>query len=95
MDADAQAAFTRALEPSGFTGGFGAYQMFYGLGEYDSVTVICTGDDDLTSRQLHDLGGHVEKVGGDKDITVIVDGLDTDVAAPVAAMALGLQFRQI
>ena len=82
-------AINRAMEASGFTGGFGTSQNFYGLGFAKSVTVIGTGADPLTRRDLHDLGGHAVKAPGDGDLTIIVEGLRTDSDTPSAELAFG------
>jgi len=89
MSAEMSDALTRAIEGSGFNGSFGSSQHFYGLGDMKSVTVIGTGRDVLTRRNLHDLGGHAVKAPGEGALTVVVDGLNTDVAAPSAELALG------
>ena len=80
---------SRAVEASAFTGEFGAHKTFYGIGEMDAVTVIGTGDTPLTRRQLHDLGGHAVKAPGKDRLTIMTDGLESDVAAPSAELAFG------
>ncbi len=89
MNDEMSDALTRAIEGSGFKGDFGTSQHFYGLGDMKSVTVIGTGGDVLTRRNLHDLGGHAIKAPGEGALTIVVDGLNTDVTAPSADLALG------
>lgn len=86
---DMSAALTGAIEASGFKGAFGTRQSFYGLGGSQSVTVIGTGDDILTRRHLHDLGGHAVKAPGEGELSIIVEGLQTESDTPSAELALG------
>ena len=89
MSAQMEETLERALDTSGFKSSFGTHQTFYGLQDLPTVTVIGAGSDDLDRRNLHDLGGHLAGVPGDTALTVYVDGLDTDVAAPSAELAFG------
>ena len=89
MGADVSEVLSRAMNASGFEGAFGTSQHYYGLGDIKSVTVIGTGGDTLTRRNLHDLGGHAVKAPGDGDLTIIVEDLKTDSDAPSAELALG------
>jgi len=89
MGGDVSEALSRAMNASGFEGAFGTSQHYYGLGDIKSVTVIGTGGETLTRRNLHDLGGHAVKAPGDGDLTIIVEDLKTDSDAPSAELALG------
>jgi leucyl aminopeptidase len=81
----------RAIEASGFTGAFGAHKSFYGVGDTNSITVIGTGSEALSRRHLHDLGGHTAKAPGEGELSVIVEGLETESDAPSAELALGYE----
>ncbi|GLQ20938.1 M17 family metallopeptidase [Algimonas porphyrae] len=83
------AALKRAMAGSGFDGTFGAQKTFYGIGTFKAVTVIGTGDEPLSRRQLHDLGGHTSNVPGDETLAVILGELDTTATRPGAEIALG------
>lgn len=89
MDSEDVAALNRALKSSGFGGAFGKHETFYGLGDFDAVTVIGTGNEALSRRQLHDLGGHTVKVPGEETIAIIATSLNTAAALPSAEIAMG------
>ena len=94
IDGETADAIMRAVEASGFTGTFGARQTFYGLGDTQAITVIGTGDETLTRRHLHDLGGHAVKASGDGELSILVEGLDTESDTPSAELALGYRLGQ-
>lgn len=89
MDSEDLAALTKAIEASKFDGSFGKHKTFYGLGDFNAVTVMGTGSESLTRRQLHDLGGHSAKAPGDDSVLIIADGLNTDVTNPATELAVG------
>jgi len=75
-----------------FSGEFGKKLHLYGMGDFTRITLIGTGDETLTARQLHDLGGHVAGASdNEKNLSVMVDDLDTDIDAPAAQLAMGYQ----
>lgn len=89
MGGETGEAVENAIEASGFKGAFGTSKTFYGLGDMKSVTVIGTGSETLTRRHLHDLGGHAVKAPGDGDLSILVEGLETESDTPSAELALG------
>ncbi|MGB3455559.1 MAG: leucyl aminopeptidase family protein [Litorimonas sp.] len=89
LDGAVLTALSRAVEASGFDGSFGTHKTFYGLGGLTSVTVVGTGGDTLSRRDLHDLGGHTSKAPGDGDVAVITAGLNTQVPNPASELAVG------
>ncbi|MEL6687473.1 MAG: leucyl aminopeptidase family protein [Pseudomonadota bacterium] len=89
MDSDDLAALTKAVEASKFKGSFGKHKTFYGIGDFDAVTVMGIGSDALTRRQLHDLGGHTSNAPGAGSILVVTDGFQTSVTNPAAELAVG------
>lgn len=91
ISAEMTSTLESALERAEFKSGFGKHHTFYGLEGLPIVTVLGAGDEALGRRQLHDLGGHLASVPGEAPLTVFVDGLDTDVTAPSAELALGFQ----
>jgi|GEM_PF-505314 len=81
-----------ALTASKFSGIFGKSKTFYGQGNYAAITVLGTGDETLSRRHLHDIGGHIAKAAsGEDSITVMAGTLDTSSALPLADLALGMQ----
>lgn len=91
MDKDDLDVLQRAIEASLFDGTLGSHKTFYGLGDFDAVTVIGAGDEPLTRRNLHDLGGHTARAPGKDDISVLTSGLMTETANPAAELAFGYQ----
>ncbi|MBC6402016.1 MAG: leucyl aminopeptidase [Hyphomonadaceae bacterium] len=81
-----------ALHRHEFDGSFGKIASFHALAPFDTVTVIGMGDEMLTKRELHDLGGHAASQA-DGNATVIADGLHSRIAAPGAHIAKGFALR--
>ncbi|WP_418152537.1 M17 family metallopeptidase [Litorimonas sp. RW-G-Af-16] len=80
----------QAIEDAGFKGKFGKSIQLYGMAPFTSVTVIGTGDEDLSVRQLRDLGGHVAGASdNDASLSVMIDDLNTDVEVAAAQIAMG------
>ena len=80
----------RALKDAGFKGGFGDKSHFYGLGGFERITVIGTGEEVLTVRRLRDLGGYVAMASDNKEnLSVMVDGLQTEQEGSAAQIAAG------
>ena len=79
-----------AMNDAEFSGKFGKKLHLYGMGDFTRITLIGTGDETLTARQLHDLGGHVAGASdNEKNLSVMVDDLDTNIDAPAAQLAMG------
>jgi len=89
MDTNQLTALNRAISAAKFQGKFGAHKTFYGVGDFDTVTVMGTGDQSLTRRQLHDLGGHSASAPGDGDILIVANNLNTVVNSPASELAFG------
>ncbi|WP_371396863.1 M17 family metallopeptidase [Fretibacter rubidus] len=79
-----------ALDDAEFKGKFGAKLHLYGMGPYKQVIVIGTGDEALNIRTLRDLGGYTAQASNNKkNLSVMVDGLETDVDDAAAQVAMG------
>ncbi|MGJ8560072.1 MAG: leucyl aminopeptidase family protein [Litorimonas sp.] len=89
MDTSDLTALNRAISAAKFKGEFGTHKTFYGVGDFDTVTIIGTGDQSLTRRQLHDLGGHTASAPNDGDILVVANNLDTVIKTPASELAFG------
>jgi leucyl aminopeptidase len=89
LDPGATTALKKAIKAAQFDGDFGSQKTFYGLGSFNAITVLGTGDEALTRRKLHDLGGHMASAPGDDTILIIPGQLKTDVPHPAAELALG------
>lgn len=89
MDAGDLSTLNNTLSAAKFDGTFGAHKTFYGIGDFDTLTVIGTGDQSLTRRQLHDLGGKTAAAPGDGDILIVATGLNTAVQTPASEVAFG------
>ena len=90
LDAQTTGRLSSALKDAEFDGKFGEKLHLYGMTPFTRVTVIGTGEDDLTMRQLRDLGGHAAQASdNDKSLSVMIDGLNTEVDETAAQVALG------
>lgn len=79
-----------ALKDAEFEGKFGKKLHLYGMSPMTRVTVIGTGEDDLTVRQLRDLGGYAAQASDNKkNLSVMIDSLDTEVDETAAQIAMG------
>jgi len=79
-----------ALENADYKGNFGKKLRLYGLAPYKSIIVVGTGSDDLSVRNLRDLGGYVAQASNnDYGLSVIVEGLNTTVLQSSAQLAMG------
>ena len=79
-----------ALKDSEFEGKFGKKIHLYGMAPFTCITVIGTGDEALDTRKLRDLGGYAAQASDNKkNLSIMVDELDTDVDAAAAQIAMG------
>jgi len=80
------------MNDAAFSGKFGKKLHLYGMTPFARVTLIGTGDDSLTARQLRDLGGHAAQASdNEKDLSVMVDGLNTTVEIYPESFAQGVR----
>ncbi len=79
-----------ALKDAEFEGKFGKKLRLYGLSPFKSVIVVGSGEDELSVRQLRDLGGYVAQASSNDDsLAIIGAGLNTSVAQSAAELAMG------
>ncbi len=93
-----------ALENANYKGSFGKKLHLYGLAPYKSILVVGAGSDDLSVRNLRDLGGHIAQANksqarnqanksqarnNDYGLSVIAEGLNTTVSQSSAQLAMG------
>ncbi len=88
IDAASDGALSKALENAEFKAKFGKSMHLYNIGDFTRVTVMGVGDEDLSMRQLHDLGGHIAKASDNKVSLNVVAG-DLDAADLAAGYKLG------
>ncbi|MCI5045816.1 MAG: leucyl aminopeptidase [Aquisalinus sp.] len=81
-----------ALEQADFSGDFGSSLKLHAMTPYETVVVVGTGDEELVSRKLADLGGHAA-AHADDNSTLITGNLETEVAAAGAWLAKGFALR--
>ncbi len=84
---------SEALEQQEFKGDFGNTVTFKALMPFKQVTIIGTGDKELQSRDLNDLGGYAAAKNKGDDVALIIEDLNTDITAPAAHMAMGYALR--
>ena len=90
LDNQTDGRLTNALEDAEFKGKFGKSLDLYGMSPFSRVTVIGTGDDTLTIRQLRDLGDHAAQASdNEKNLSIMIDDLNTDVDETAAQIAMG------
>ncbi|MEM9234515.1 MAG: leucyl aminopeptidase, partial [Pseudomonadota bacterium] len=82
-----------AIEQQEFSGKFGSTLTLHAMAPYETVTLIGTGEDELTVRKLQALGGHAAMKADDDGVTLLAEGLDTEVEAPGAYLAQGFALR--
>lgn len=79
-----------AIEVTGFSGAFGETLALPAVAPFRNVVLIGAGDEALSARQLHDLGGHAAMAEDDDEgLSLIVDGLESAVDAAGAHVAFG------
>ena len=83
-------ALEKALSAADFKGEFGKKIHLYGLGEFQTLTIVGAGDKTLTSRDIRDIGGTIaQAVDSEKSQQIAFEDLETDVNTPSAQMATG------
>ena len=90
LDEAAGGRIASAIEGAEFSGEFGETLALPAVAPFRNIVLIGSGDDALSARQLHDLGGHAAMAeDDDAGLSLIVDGLVSAVDAPGAQVALG------
>lgn len=89
IDAAVQERLSAALRSEAFDGAFGTVLTLRAMAPYDTVTVIGTGVDALSPRQLTDLGGYAAMTNDLDGITLVADNLSTEVEGAGAYLAKG------
>jgi leucyl aminopeptidase len=81
---------SQAIETMEFDGEFGETLSLPAVAPFKHVVLIGTGEDALTTRLVHDLGGHAAMAADDdEDLAIIVDNLVGTVEDAGAHLALG------
>lgn len=90
IDTQINGGLAAALKAAAFKGAFGKKLHLYNMGPYTTISVLGTGDESLSARQLRELGGHLA-MADDNDVSLkaLVDGVDTKADAPAAQLAMG------
>jgi leucyl aminopeptidase len=79
-----------AIEMLEFSGEFGETLNLPAVAPFHQVVLIGAGEDELSARQLHELGGHAAMAADDEEgLAIIVDALDAAVDGAAAHLALG------
>ena len=94
LDGVTEGRLSAALDLHEWSPDFGKSVSFNGLAPFKTITVVGTGGDNLTQRQLMDLGGMAAaKAGMPEDVTLITDEIDSDLEGAAAAIAGGYALR--
>ena len=78
-----------ALASEAFDGAFGSSIQFRAMAPFDTISVIGAGDEDLTQRQLADLGGYAAMANDEDGVALIADDIAPDIAGAGAYLANG------
>ncbi len=90
VNAKTKGQLETALENAEFKGEFGDKLRLFGISPFKSIIVVGTGSDNLSVRNLRDLGGYVAQASNnDYGLSVIAEGLNTDVEQSAAQLAMG------
>ncbi len=89
IDAAVDGRLSAALESEAFEGAFGANLALRAMAPFSTITVFGTGEEVLSPRQLTDLGGHVAMANDSDGITIISDGIASNVPGAGAYLAKG------
>ncbi|MDJ0919567.1 MAG: leucyl aminopeptidase [Henriciella sp.] len=89
VDAATDGRLSAALESEAFEGLFGLPLSLRAMAPFSTVTVIGTGDEPLSARQITDLGGYAAIVNDQDAVAVLADGLLTEVEGVGAYLAKG------
>lgn len=84
---------SQALVSESFEGGFGETLAFRAMAPFDTISVIGTGDEALTTRRLTDLGGYASMANDEDGLSIIADGITTSTDAAGAHLATGYGLR--
>ncbi|MEO1642995.1 MAG: leucyl aminopeptidase [Pseudomonadota bacterium] len=90
IDSQTGGAISKAISVAEFEGGFGKTLSLIAIGDFDHITLVGIGEDELTQRALQDLGGHAAMASDDEDgLALIVDGLSAQNPEAAAHIATG------
>lgn len=79
-----------AIEVTEFAGEFGETLSLPGMAPFKEIVLIGTGEEALSARHIHDLGGYAAVAADDEDgLAIVIDGLDGSVDDVGAHLALG------
>ncbi len=92
LDARTGGRIAAAIEMTGFAGGFGETLALPAVAPFRNVVLIGSGDEALSARQLHDLGGHAAMAEDEANgLSLIVDGLADRSENAAAHIAFGYE----
>ena len=90
LDAATGGRVSDAVEMTEFAGEFGEILTLPGVSPFRQVVLIGVGGEQLSARQLHDLGGHAAMAADDEDgLAIVIDALNESVDGAGAHVALG------
>ena len=90
LDAATDGRLSDAIEVTEFMGEFGETLSLPAIAPFKQVVLIGAGEEELSARHIHDLGGHAAFAADDDEgLAIIIDALDGPVDAVGAHLALG------
>lgn len=89
IDRATDGRLSNALQAEQFDGEFGSTLAFRAMAPFSTISVIGTGADSLSARQITDLGGYAAMANHQDAVALLADGFQTDVDGPGAYLAKG------
>ena len=90
LDAATDGRLSDAIEVTGFTGEFGETLSLPAMTPFKQIVLIGAGEEELSARHIHDLGGYAAfAADDDEDLAIIIDALDGSGDDVGAHLALG------
>ena len=90
LDAATEGRLSDAIEVTEFTGEFGETLSLPAIAPFKQVVLIGAGEETLSARKIHDLGGHAAMAADDDEgLAIVFDSLDGSVDDVGAHLALG------
>jgi leucyl aminopeptidase len=89
IDASLEGRLSGALTSEAFDGAFGTSLALRAMAPYSTITIIGTGEDELTARRIADLGGYAAMTNDADGLAIVADGLAPEMPGAGAYLAKG------
>lgn len=89
LDAAVSGRLSAAIESEAFDGAFGSTLSLRAMAPFGTITVIGTGDDEMTPRRITDLGGYAAMTNDADGLALVADEIAPNVPGAGAYLAKG------